>query len=317
MVQTLRDVATITAAEVLDEVDLGGKLALVTGASAGIGREAARVLARAGADVIVGARRIDALLDLEAPGPGGKTHACDLDLRSPRSVQRFAAAVRALGRSVDILINNGGVMAIPLARSETGVESQFNTNFLGHALLTSELAPALRRAGAARLVSLSSSGHQLSPVVFDDINFERRAYDPWIAYGQSKTACSLLAVRAQAKLSDFGVAAFAVHPGVVPGTELAHAVREEDWTSVRERTAAADGPRIPKSVEAGAATMVWAATAAALDGQGPAYLEDCAVAPIIETPNYRFGVRPYALDPDQADRLWAQAEGLLGRPLPL
>jgi NAD(P)-dependent dehydrogenase (short-subunit alcohol dehydrogenase family) len=314
---TATDGATITAAEVLDGIDLSGKLAVVTGASAGIGREAARVLARAGADVVAGARRVDVLRDLETQAEGGTIYAGALDLQSPDKVRNFAAAVRSLGRPVDILINNGGVMACPLARSDTGLESQFNTNFLGHALLTSELAPELRRSGAARLVSLSSSGHQLSPVVFDDINFARRSYDPWMAYGQSKTACALLAVRAQSQLGPSGLNAFAVHPGVVPGTELAHSVREEDWAAVRERTSAANAPRIPKSVEAGAATMVWAATAAALTGRGPAYLEDCAVAPLIETPNYRFGVRAYALDPEAADQLWAHAERLLRQPLPL
>jgi NAD(P)-dependent dehydrogenase (short-subunit alcohol dehydrogenase family) len=308
------------ATEVLQGVDLTGKLAVVTGASTGIGREAARVLALAGAEVVAGARRRASVEELarSVAEVGGKIHAHELDLASEASVRAFAQAANSLGRPVDLLINNAGVMAGPLTRSDRGLENQFNTNFMGHAVLTSELAQALRRSGAARIVSLTSLGHHFSPVVFDDIQFERRAYDPWLAYGQSKTASSLLAAKAHANLASSGVSAFAVHPGLVPGTELGASASEADYATLQTMLADLNVPRtVPKTIEAGAATTVWAATAPELAGHGPLYLEDCGVAPVIDEPNYTFGVLPYALDPAQAERLWARAEHLLGRALPL
>jgi NAD(P)-dependent dehydrogenase (short-subunit alcohol dehydrogenase family) len=309
--------AASTAADVARGIDLRGKLVVVTGGSAGLGKETARVLALAGADVFLGARSAEALErsaeDLGASGTRLYRHV--LDLMDPGSVAAFARAVLDLGRPVDILVNNAGIMANPLSRSALGVESQLATNYLGHAQLSSLLAPALIRSGRARVVCLSSVGHHFSPVLLDDLGFERRPYDKWLAYGQSKTADVLLAVKLAASLGGRGVTALAVHPGMIP-TDLGRFLTAEDIAKMSAQVGA-PGAGLPdfKTVETGAATSVWAATAAALDGKGPLYLEDCHVASVVDQPNRAFGVLRYALDADTAERLWASAERLLDRRL--
>lgn len=309
-----------TADEVVAGVDLSGKLAVVTGGSVGLGRETARALASAGADVFLGARTPESLdaasIALRAAG-AGRVYSHVLNLMDPTSVEDFAKGVLALARPVDILINNAGIMACPPAHNALGVESQLATNYVGHAQLTSLLAAALAAAGRARLVSLSSTGHHFSPVVIDDLNFERRAYDKWTAYGQSKTADVLLAVKVAAHLGSRGVTALAVHPGMIP-TDLGRFVAMDDMEENQARIGAhaANMPAF-KTIEAGAATSVWAATAPALEGRGPLYLEDCRVAPLIDEPNYGFGVLAYALDREMADQLWTAAELMLDRKLTL
>ncbi|MDE2930673.1 MAG: SDR family NAD(P)-dependent oxidoreductase [Chloroflexota bacterium] len=306
------------ASEVVQEVDLTGKLAVITGGSTGLGKETARALGNAGADVFIGARNEEKLENarLELLGAGTKAvYSVPLDLMEPDSVEQFANAVLDLDRPVDILINNAGIMACPLSRNSLGFEAQLATNFIGHALLTSLLAPALVRAKTARLVSLSSTGHHNSPIVFEDINYESREYEPFVAYGQSKTANVLLAVQAARHLADKGVTVTAVHPGMIE-TELGRHFSEEEWAGLMQQTKDLDMPDF-KTVESGAATSVWAATAPELEGLGPIYLEDCQVAPIVEEPNAAFGVLQYALDPDLADQLWVKAEEMLGRKLPL
>jgi NAD(P)-dependent dehydrogenase (short-subunit alcohol dehydrogenase family) len=307
------------ADEVVAGLDLRGRLAVITGASAGIGRETARVLAAAGADLVVGARRLDALDDLEAElraaGIAGELVRARLDLTDDQSIDAFADTVLERGGAVDILINNAGIMACPLQRDARGHEIQFRTNALGHALLLSRLATALRAGGSGRFVSLTSLAHQRADVDFDDIHFERRPYDPWVAYGQSKTACALLAVKAQHALGEAGVCAFAVHPGVIPSTELQKHLSPDDLARAiaRSKTSAS----AYKTIASGAATSVWAATAPDLAGWGPLYLEDCGIARIIPESNGVSGVRSYALDAAGADRLWRSAEQMLGRDLPL
>lgn len=313
--------AKSTAQQVIAGIDLSGKLAVVTGASSGIGKETARVLADAGADVFLASRNrnsLDAIRDeLEQPC-GGNIFAYPLDLMSPTSIGEFAETVTALNRPLDILINNAGIMASPLMLSEQGLEAQLMTNYLGHALLTSLLSPLLIKAAPSRLVTLTSSGHQICSVDFDDPNFERRPYDKWLAYGQSKTACSLLAVTAHHHLAERGVTSLAVHPGVISDTGLSTFLTEEDFENIArllgDQAPAADSY---KSIAAGAATSVWAATSPALIDKGGSYLEDCGIAPVIEQPNHQFGVMAYALDPEAADRLWQLGEQLLGRALPL
>ena len=230
-------------------------------------------------------------------------------------VDAFADAVLALDRPVDVLIANAGIMACPLSRDGRGTEAQLRTNFIGHALLTSRLAPALRLSRAGRVISLTSHGHQISGVDFDDLNFHRRAYEPWAAYGQSKTASVLLAVKAQRGLAGAGVSCFAVNPGVVPGTELLQFLSEEALARAKARSTTSDTKR--KTVETGAATTVWAAVDPAFEGRGPLYLEDCQVAQVIQTANGAWGVMADAMDPRAADRLWSLTEDLLGRKLPL
>lgn len=309
-----------TAEDVIAGLCLGGKLAVVTGGSTGLGKETARALAKAGADVFLGARNEGALegakRDLLA-GQARSAYTRRLDLMDPASVDSFANAVLELGRPVDILVNNAGIMACPLARNVLGIESQFAANFLGHAQLTNLLAPALLRAGESRLISLSSAAHQFSSVNFDDPNFDLRPYDKWAAYGQSKTADVLLAVKIAASLGSKGVTALAVHPGMIV-TDLGRHLEPED---VEQTSARLGGKNVPaddiKDIPRGAATSVWAATASILSGRGPLYLEDCQVAPLIEQPEYLFGVMRYALDRESAERLWRTAERMLGRTLHL
>ena len=306
------------AEEVISGIDLTGKLAVITGGSTGLGKETARVLGKAGADIFIGARnvaKLEAAKEQLLAGGAQRVYCCPLDLMEPDIVRQFGQAVLELDRPVEMLINNAGIMARPLARNSLGIESQFATNYLGHALLTSLLSPQLVKAGESRLVSLTSTGHHLSPVVFEDINFEKREYDPWIAYGQSKTADVLLAVKAAKHLKDKGVTVTAVHPGVIE-TELTRYLTEEEQTAAVENAKGTNAIEF-KTIEAGSATSVWAATEPALEGKGPIYLEDCRVAPPIDQPNMNYGVLPYALDPDLADQLWVKAEEILGQTLPL
>ena len=307
-----------TAGDVLRDVNLEGKIAVVTGATAGIGKATAAALARAGAEIVMGGRNAAALerarLELLTVSVDNAVHAYPLDLMSLASVDDFADKVLALRRPIDILINNAGITG-QLVRNDQQIESQLMTNFIGHAVLSSRLASALVGSGNARVVSLSSFGHHYSPVVFDDLNFERRPYSAWDGYGQSKTACVLLAVKLATTLRQKGIDAFAVHPGAI-WTELGRNMSEDDYLLAKQR-GSIPAPEDFKSPEAGAATSVWAATEPLLAGRSALYLEDCNVAPLLDTPNYRYGVMKYAMDSDNADRLWSATERLIHRALPL
>lgn len=309
--------AETTTSEVIRGVDLTGKLAVITGGGGGLGLETARTLALAGADIVIGGRspeNIDAARDALATAyPKSKAQAFVLDLASVASVDAFADAVLALDRSIDLFIANAGIMASPLARNEAGHELQFATNFIGHAVLTSRLAPAIRKAVRPRVVILSSTGHHFSSIRLNDLNFETTPYDKWRAYGQSKTACSLLALKAWREM---GVTALAVHPGTI-GTGLMRFLSQQDYADLQTRTDVRPPiGRKPKTLAQGAATTVWAATAPELEGRF-AYLEDCHVAEPVEKPDLIAGVLPYAVDPELADELWAATEELLGRKLSL
>ena len=249
--------------------------------------------------------------ELQDRGATGSLHGHPLDLMSFDSVDAFADAVLDLRRPLDVLINNAGIIG-QLRRNANGIESQFMTNFVGHALLTSRLADALKQADGARLVSLTSFGHHYSPVVFDDLNFENRPYTAWQGYGQSKTAGVLLAVQVSAML---GIDAFAMHPGAIM-TALGEDLIPEDF-ALAEARGSVPSPEGFKTPEQGAATTVWAATERQLTGLGPLYLEDCRIAEVREQPNYRSGVMSYALDPENAIKLWAATERLINRKLPL
>lgn len=314
--------ASTRAEEVTAGVNLHDKLVVITGATSGLGEETARVLAAAGADVFLGARGADALKSLVARAAfrkGGEVFSHPLDLTDSASIDAFADDVLSLGRPVDVLINNAGIMACPLSRTKEGFESQLGVNFIGHAVLTSRLADALKQSGVARLVSLSSLAHHRADIDLADLNFERRPYDPWIAYGQSKTANVLLAVHAQTALARHGVACFAIHPGIIPATGIQRFQSEED--RAKAAAAAREGRTPPsttyKTIAAGAATSVWAVVNDQLSANAPAYLEDCTIADIVEKPNFKYGVCRYALDVGAAERLWKETERLLGRRLPL
>lgn len=315
--------ATTTAEEAIGSNNLSGKLVVITGGSAGIGKETARVLANAGAELILGARSLDKLeaaqKEITAATSEATIKIAELDLMEPESVESFANTALALGRPIDILINNAGIMATPLERNSLGIESQLATNYVGHALLTSLLAPAMLRAEKSRLVSLSSSGHQASGVIAEDINWEQKKYNKWAAYGQSKTGNSLLAFKVGKELGNKNLTALAVHPGYIQ-TELGRYMAENEWHTTMEATAKMSGleggPTV-KTVHQGAATSVWAATAPELEGKGPLYLENCQVAQMIDKPNMLSGVLPHALDLEMAELLWSKAEDMLGCKLPL
>jgi NAD(P)-dependent dehydrogenase (short-subunit alcohol dehydrogenase family) len=307
-----------TTNEVLEGIDLTGKLALVTGGSGGLGAETARALASKGARVVLTARDVakgeEVARGIRRSTGNDGVEVEDLELGSLASVRAFADRFLARHDALEILVNNAGVMACPHARTADGFELQFGTNHLGHFLLTGLLARALCKGAPARVVSVSSRGHQQSPVVFDDILFERRPYEKWSAYGQSKTANVLFAVELERRLGVRGVHAYAVHPGVIP-TDLSRHMAPEDYEHVRKR---APGGRIRlKTVESGAATSVYAATAPELEGRGGLYLEDCHVAEINDSEGASEGVRSHALDANAAKRLWAVSEEMVGRSFPL
>jgi NAD(P)-dependent dehydrogenase (short-subunit alcohol dehydrogenase family) len=295
-----------TAREAIGPRDLRGAIAIVTGGHAGLGLETTRALAEAGATVIVGARAPDAA---HAALAGiARVELDTLDLLAPASIEAFAARFVASGRPLHMLVNNAGIMATPLVRDPRGFESQLATNHLGHFQLTARLWPALRQASGARVVSLSSRGHMRSGVDFEDPHFERRTYDKWKAYGQSKTANALFAVALDARGEAHRVRAFAVHPGAVL-TDLVRSLTDDELQAIR----AAIAGSTYKTPAQGAATSVWCATSAQLDGMGGVYCEDVDIAvPVAAEATQLWGVRPWAIDPDAAERLWTASEAWTG-----
>jgi NAD(P)-dependent dehydrogenase (short-subunit alcohol dehydrogenase family) len=300
-----------TADEAAQDIDLHGKTALVTGGSSGLGRETARVLASRGAHVVLTARDVpkgDAVAaDIRESTGNRRVEVEALELGSLKDIRAFAERFLARHPTLHLLVNNAGVMACPAAKTSDGFELQFGSNHLGHFLMTCLLTPALRRGAPSRVVSVSSRGHHISPVVFDDIQFERRPYDKWLSYGQSKTANVLFAVGLERRLGARGVHANALHPGAIL-TELGRHLQPEDYQFLQSRNR---GMQF-KTVEAGAATSVFAATAPELEGRGGLYLEDCHVAAVNDAADALDGVKSYALDVANADRLWDVSEKLVG-----
>jgi NAD(P)-dependent dehydrogenase (short-subunit alcohol dehydrogenase family) len=301
-----------TAAEAVAGIDLTGKRAIVTGGSSGIGIETARALAAAGADVTLAVRNTEAgarvAADITATIGNAAVHVAELDLADPNSVAAFVAGWSG---PLDVLINNAGVMAIPELRlSAQGWELQFATNHLGHFALALGLHDALAATSAgARIVSLSSRGHLQSPVVFDDINFASRPYDPMLAYGQSKTANVLFAVEATHRWADEGITANAVHPGAIETTNLSRYLDPDYLEQLK-----ASGVYRYKTPEQGAATSVLVATSPLLEDIGGRYFQDCNEAPVVDPSSpgrSGSGVAAYALDPTNAERLWELSQASL------
>lgn len=290
--------------------DLTGKVAIVTGGYSGLGLETTKALAAAGAIVIVPARTPEkaqkALVDI------ANVEQAALDLADPASIDAFAGGFLSRTKKLDILINNAAIMASPLMRDARGYEAQFATNHLGHFQLTARLWPALKAAGGARVVALSSIGHRISPPDLEDPNFERTEYNKWISYGRAKSANALFAIGLDARGKAHNVRAFAVHPGGIM-TDLQRYMPEEEkramgWIDengvINERF---------KTPSQGAATSVWCATNAQLEGKGGVYCEDCDVAVAVPADDKGFsGVRPWATDPALADQLWTLSERMTG-----
>ncbi|NBD23191.1 oxidoreductase [Paenibacillus glycinis] len=304
-----------TAREVLAGRDLTGKIAIVTGGYSGIGLETTRVLAEAGATVIVPVRSQEKAQAALAGIPRVETER--MELTDPASIDGFAERFLASGRPLHIVVNSAGIMANPLTRDARGYESQFATNHLGHFQLTARLWPALREAGGARVVAVTSRAHRLGGIDFDDPNFERREYDKWKAYAQSKTANALFALELDKLGKSSGVRAFSVHPGLIP-TDIGRSLTDEEngVQKVTDKNGSKVGDANAdqmKTVPQGAATSVWCATSSRLDGMGGVYCEDNDISEAVPADSVKgTGVRPWAIDPEAAKRLWTLSEALTG-----
>ncbi|MBK1895717.1 SDR family NAD(P)-dependent oxidoreductase [Chryseobacterium paridis] len=314
--------AQSTTTDVIKGIDLTGKTVIITGGYAGIGLETTKTLVSAGAQVIVPARDIEkatrnlsGIQNIEIE---------QLDLIDPISIDSFAKKFLSSDRKLDLLINNAGIMWVPLRRDSRGIESQLATNYLGQFQLTARLWPALKKANGARVINVSSYGHQMAPFDFDDPNFENREYQTLLGYGQSKTASNLFAVELDAKAKAFNVRAYSLHPGSVYGTDLG---REEPIELFKQLgTHDADGNIKPeveaslKTIPQGAATTVWCATSPLLDTIGGVYCENCDIAEIdngqiehrFDQPSTIRGVQYYSLDKGNAERLWKLSEEMTG-----
>ncbi|MCX4513691.1 SDR family NAD(P)-dependent oxidoreductase [Streptomyces sp. NBC_01619] len=295
--------------DVLAGIDLTGRLALVTGGYSGIGVETTRALTKAGARVVIPARRVGAAQENLAGIDGVEVD--ELDLGDLDSVRAFAERFLASGRTLDIVIDSAAIMACPETRVGPGWEAQFATNHLGHFALVNRLWPAIE-PGGARVVSVSSTGHHSSPVRWDDVHW-RHGYDKWEAYGQAKTANALFAVQLDRLGRERGVRAFSVHPGGILTPLQRHLQKQE---MVERGWIDEDGnplhPEAFKTPQQGAATQVWAATSPQLNGMGGVYLEDCDIAEPAPADGSRVGVKEWATDPQQAARLWALSAELTG-----
>lgn len=315
--------ATSTTDEVLDGIQLQGKRVLVTGVSAGLGVETARTLVAHGAEVVGTARDLEKAKKATShiqtePGQTGSLEFIELDLASLASVRAAADKLVADGRTFDVIIANAGVMATPLGYTADGFETQFGTNHLGHFVFINRIASLIRPGG--RLVNLASSGHRFSDVNLDDVNFEHTEYEPFVAYGRSKTANILFALEFDKRYRDKGIRATAVHPGGIQ-TELSRHMGDDTLMAMVEninRELAAEGkPEFQfKTVPQGAATSVWAAFVGNADEVGGRYCENCHVSEVVPDEQVinpvNEGVRAYALNPDRAAALWAKSEELVG-----
>jgi NAD(P)-dependent dehydrogenase (short-subunit alcohol dehydrogenase family) len=310
--------AESTTDQVLEGIDLSGRRILVTGVSAGLGVETARVLVAHGARVVGTARDLDKARTAtqEIPsgsGEGTGLELVELDLASLASVRACADGLIATGKRFDVIIANAGIMACPQGKTADGFETQFGTNHLGHFVLVNRIASLLKPGG--RLVNLSSGGHLYSDVDLDDPNFERTPYDAFGAYGRSKTANILFAVEFDRRHKAAGIRATAVHPGAIH-TELGRHMTPEVIKQLMDSIAASGSGERPamsfKTVPQGAATSVWAGFVAPADQVGGRYCEDCHVAETVSVGGFGGGVLNYAVDPERAKVLWAKSEEMVG-----
>lgn len=306
--------AASTASDVINGIDLTGTIAIVTGGNTGIGLETTKTLAAAGATVIVPARDIEKAkrnlagitrVELET-----------MDLMHPGSIDAFIKKFLASGRPLHLLIHNAGIMWVPLRKDSRGIESQLATNYLASFQLTAGLWPALKKAGGARVIQVSSQGHQFASFNFEDPNFQNREYETLQAYGQSKTAANLFALELDNRAKAYNVRAYSLHPGSIAGTELAR----EASTALFQQMGFCDaeGNLLPevaaslKTIPQGAATTLWCATSPLLAHTGGVYCEDADIAGLASEAEISKGVKPYSLDEANAKRLWKWSEDITG-----
>jgi NAD(P)-dependent dehydrogenase (short-subunit alcohol dehydrogenase family) len=315
--------ATSTTEDVLQGIDLHGKRVLVTGVSAGLGVETARSLAAHGAQVVGAARDLAKAQTATAPvrkdaADGATFELIELDLANLKSVRKCADALLQRGQGFDVIIANAGVMATPFGHTADGFETQFGTNHLGHCVFVNRIAPLMKTG--SRFVALASSGHRFSNVDLDDPNFTKTPYDPFVAYGRSKTANILFAVGFDQRHRKNGIRAAAVHPGGIH-TELGRHMGEDNVAAmlagINQQLAKEGKPPFQwKSIPQGAATSVWTGVVASADAIGSRYCENCHVGNIVADDvvisPISEGVRAYALDPANAEKLWRRSEELVG-----
>ncbi|WP_221393730.1 SDR family NAD(P)-dependent oxidoreductase [Dyadobacter sp. NIV53] len=316
--------ASSTSKEVINGINLTGKVAIVTGGYAGIGLETVKVFVAAGATIIVPARDLEkAKKNLEGIA---NVEIESMDLMDPASIDAFAEKFLSSGRPLHLLINNAGIMWVPLNRDARGYESHFSTNHLGHFQLTARLWEALKKANGARVVNVSSWGHHFSQVHFDDPNFENREYETRMGYGQSKTANILFTLELDKRGQEFSIRSYSLHPGAIVETDLGRLLSTEDLQKLgvydENGKVIYDPSTGRKSIPQGASTTVWCATSPQLNEIGGVYCENTEVADLDLTntdPRKRvhgvtkiFGVMPYSLEAESAGKLWALSEKLTG-----
>ena len=305
------------ADKIVKEKDLSGKIAIVTGGYSGIGLETSRALVAIGAKVIIPAKRTEvAVQNLE--GIVSKENIVEMDLGNLNSVRKFTEDFKESFGKLDLLINNAGIMACPETRIGNGWESQFAVNHIGHFLLTKELMDTMAENDGARFVSLSSSAHSLTGILWDDIHFRNNSYDKWMAYGQSKTASSLVAIEFHRRMVDKGVSGFSVHPGGILTPLQRHLQKEEmvalGWMD-EDGSPSEMAKNFFKTTSQGASTTLWCATSQSLNGIGGVFCEDCDIAKrkneVDESLQRYFGVADWAVDTEEASKLWDVTEKML------
>lgn len=308
-----------SSADVINNMNLKGKNVIITGGNTGIGLETVKTLANAGATVVVPARDIKkARTNLRGID---NVEIEELDLMDPHSIDRFAEKYLASDRPLHLLINNAGIMWVPLRRDSRGIESQLAVNYLAQFQLTSGLWKALKNTKGARVINVSSQGHQFAPFNFEDPNFERREYETLLAYGQSKTAVNLFSLELDSRAKEFGVRAYSIHPGSIAGTELAREAPLELFAKMG--FCDENGNILPevaaslKTIPQGASTTIWCATSAMLNNIGGVYCEDNDIAELYLGQEFSSGVRPYSVDEKNAKRLWELSEKMTGKTFQL
>jgi len=314
--------AASTSTEVIEGINLNGKIAIVTGGNTGIGLETTKTLSSAGATVIVLARNLEKAKTNLKGIPNIEIE--EGDMMDPLSIERFAQKFLLSGRPLHLLINNAGIMWVPLQRDQRGIESQLATNYLGQFHLTAKLWTALKQANGARVVNVSSLGHHNAAFDFEDPNFEKRDYQTLLAYGQSKTASNLFALELDNRAKDFNVRAYALHPGSIAGTELGRNADVEQWKQLGFLDENGNiQPEVLaglKTIPQGAATTIFAATSPLLNAIGGVYLEDGDIAELLPTDSsiqanaklHQNGVQEYSLDESSAKRLWDLSQEMTG-----